>query len=410
MKYGFIILFLLSVVQASARILVAGNGQTYTSIRKAVADARNGDTVLIKKGLYYVNNVVITKSIVILGENFPVLHGAGKYEIFTLSGSNITVKGLHFTHSGYSSMNDYAAVKVVDATRILIEGNRFTHTYFGIHLGNTTYCTVRNNYFKGLTKSEQTTGNGIHLWKCNNALIEKNEIHGHRDGIYFEFVTQSIIRANFSEANIRYGLHFMFSNDDEYIGNTFKNNGAGVAVMYSKKVTMRSNTFANNWGPSSYGLLLKEINDSKILSNHFYQNTVGVQMEGANRIEVQQNTFKENGWASKVQANCSENNFQRNNFLGNTFDIATNGNLVLNHFANNYWDKYEGYDMNKDGIGDVAYHPVSMYSMIIEQHPNSLMLLRSFMVSLLDKAEKAIPSLTPENLKDEKPQMKPWKL
>lgn len=410
MKYGFIILFLLSVVQASARILVAGNGQTYTSIKKAVADARNGDTVLIKKGLYYVNNVVITKSIVILGENFPVLHGAGKYEIFTLSGSNITVKGLHFTHSGYSSMNDYAAVKVVDATRILVEGNRFTHTYFGIHLGNTTYCTVRNNYFKGLTKSEQTTGNGIHLWKCNNALIEKNEIHGHRDGIYFEFVTQSIIRANFSEANIRYGLHFMFSNDDEYIGNTFKNNGAGVAVMYSKKVTMRSNTFANNWGPSSYGLLLKEINDSKILSNHFYQNTVGVQMEGANRIEVQQNTFKENGWASKVQANCSENNFQRNNFLGNTFDIATNGNLVLNHFANNYWDKYEGYDMNKDGIGDVAYHPVSMYSMIIEQHPNSLMLLRSFMVSLLDKAEKAIPSLTPENLKDEKPQMKPWKL
>lgn len=410
MKYGFIILFLLSVVQASARILVAGNGQTYTSIKKAVADARNGDTVLIKKGLYYVNNVVITKSIVILGENFPVLNGAGKYEIFTLSGSNITVKGLHFTHSGYSSMNDYAAVKVVDATRILVEGNRFTHTYFGIHLGNATYCTVRNNYFKGLTKSEQTTGNGIHLWKCNNALIEKNEIHGHRDGIYFEFVTQSIIRANFSEANIRYGLHFMFSNDDEYIGNTFKNNGAGVAVMYSKKVTMRSNTFANNWGPSSYGLLLKEINDSKILSNHFYQNTVGVQMEGANRIEVQQNTFKENGWASKVQANCSENNFQRNNFLGNTFDIATNGNLVLNHFANNYWDKYEGYDMNKDGIGDVAYHPVSMYSMIIEQHPNSLMLLRSFMVSLLDKAEKAIPSLTPENLKDEKPQMKPWKL
>ncbi|MBD0293976.1 MAG: nitrous oxide reductase family maturation protein NosD, partial [Flavisolibacter sp.] len=75
-------------------------------------------------------------------------------------------------------------------------------------------------------------------------------------------------------------------------------------------------------------------------------------------------------------------------------------------FMSNYWDKYDGYDMNRDGIGDVPYHPVNMYSMIIEQNPNAVMLLRSFMVTLLDKAEKAIPSLTPETLKDESPQMK----
>ena len=66
--------------------------------------------------------------------------------------------------------------------------------------------------------------------------------------------------------------------------------------------------------------------------------------------------------------------------------------------------------MNKDGIGDVPYHPVSMYSMIVEQNPNALMLLRSFAVSLLDKAEKAIPSLVPENLMDDKPMIKPRKL
>jgi nitrous oxidase accessory protein len=90
--------------------------------------------------------------------------------------------------------------------------------------------------------------------------------------------------------------------------------------------------------------------------------------------------------------------------------VSTNGTLVLNKFYNNYWDKYEGYDMNKDGIGDVPYHPVSMYSMIIEENPNSLLLLRSFMVKLLDKAEKAIPTLTPENLIDDKPMIKPNKL
>jgi nitrous oxidase accessory protein len=62
--------------------------------------------------------------------------------------------------------------------------------------------------------------------------------------------------------------------------------------------------------------------------------------------------------------------------------------------------------MNKDGIGDIPYHPVSMYSMIIEENPTTLILYRSFMVTLLDKAEKAIPSLTPENLVDNKPMMK----
>lgn len=179
--------------------------------------------------------------------------------------------------------------------------------------------------------------------------------------------------------------------------------------MYSHKVKMEGNHFEQNWGSSSYGILLKEIDDSYIQNNIFQKNTVGIYLEGTSRLEIRKNIFKENGWAIKVQASCADNNFYQNNFYGNSFDVSTNGSLVLNRFYNNYWDKYEGYDMNKNGLGDVPYHPVSMYSMIVEQNPSSLMLLRSFMVTLLDKAEKAIPSLTPENLVDDKPMMKPNK-
>jgi nitrous oxidase accessory protein len=410
MRTVLLIAVILINMQVWGRTLDVGRGQTYTSIKQAISDAQNGDTVLIKKGTYYVNNIIVTKSLTIIGEGVPVLHGADKYEIFTISGRHIKVKGIHFTNSGYSSMNDYAAIKIVDAEHITIEGNRITNAYFGIHIANSSYFTIRSNHLNGLTKTEQTTGNGIHLWKCNNALIENNEVYGHRDGIYFEFVTHSLIRKNLSERNIRYGLHFMFSNDDRYESNTFKNNGAGVAVMYSKKVAMVLNRFENNWGAASYGLLLKEISDSKISHNRFIQNTVGIHMEGTSRIHVANNQFRANGWAGKVQASCNENTFTRNNFIANTFDIGTNGSLVLNTFNNNYWDKYEGYDLNKDGYGDVAYHPVSMYSTIVENSPTSLMLLRSFMVTLLDKAEKAIPSLTPENLRDEQPIMKALKL
>ncbi|RZK45727.1 MAG: nitrous oxide reductase family maturation protein NosD, partial [Pedobacter sp.] len=351
-----------------------------------------------------------TKPVTIVGSNYPVLDGSDKYEIFTIQGKDISVSGIEFSNSGSSSVADLAAITIIDANNIKIHNNRFNQTYFGIHVANSHHFSITNNLFRGITMTEQTSGNGIHLWKCSYALIDNNEASGHRDGIYFEFVTNSKITRNRSHDNIRYGLHFMFSNDDIYSQNTFSHNGAGVAVMFSNKVTMTKNIFENNWGAAAYGLLLKEISDSKIEFNTFAKNTVAILMEGANRIKVTSNTFRSNGWASKVQASCSDNKFQSNNFLSNTFDIATNGSLVLNDFSGNYWDKYEGYDLNRDGIGDVPYHPVSMYSMLIEQNANSLLLLRSFIVMLMDKAEKAIPSLTPENLKDNTPYMKRFSL
>jgi nitrous oxidase accessory protein len=389
---------------------VVGKERLVSSVRKAIELAAPNDTILLENGTYKEGPLTITKPLRLIGVDGPVLDGEGKHEILTLSGQNILVKGIHFANAGYNSMNDYAAIKVIDAQNVIVENNTITYAYFALHIANTYYSIVRNNTIKGSPKTEQTTGNGIHLWKSEHMLVEDNHIEGHRDGIYFEFVTNSIIQNNYSTRNIRYGLHFMFSHNDAYINNVFKDNGAGVAVMYSKKVLMHSNLFDHNWGPNAYGILLKEISDSRIIHNTFLQNTVAILMEGTNRIAVERNTFTANGWAMKVQASCDENTFFHNNFHGNTFDLGTNGTMTLNRFYSNYWDKYEGYDLDKNGTGDVAYHPVSMYSMVIEQNPNSLLLLRSFMVSLLDKAEKAIPSLTPVHLQDEAPRMKSLQL
>jgi len=402
------ILFFCSLV--FARTIVVGSNQFFKTLKQAIAVAKNGDTILVQKGIYKEGNIVLTKSLAIIGNDGVVLDGENKYEILTISGKNITIKNIQFKNSGYSAMNDYASIKLIDASHITIENNTILNAYFAIHVSNTSFAIIRHNTITGSPKSEQLTGNGIHLWKSNHALIDGNHVEGQRDGIYFEFVSQSTVQNNLSENNIRYGIHFMFSNDDVYSNNTFKKNGAGVAVMYSKKVNMQWNHFEENWGSASYGILLKDISDSYIQHNTFFKNTIALHLEGTSRMEIQQNIFKENGWAIKVQASCESNNFHNNNFISNSFDIATNGTMMLNKFYNNYWDKYEGYDMNKDGIGDVPYHPVSMYAMIIEENPNALLLMRSFIVSLLDKAEKAIPSLTPENLVDEKPMMKENKL
>ncbi len=198
----------------------------------------------------------------------------------------------------------------------------------------------------------------------------------------------------------------MFSNDDAYIGNTFRENGAGVAVMYTKRVKMFNNIFENNWGDASYGLLLKDITDSYLYGNKFISNTTGILMEGTSRIEINKNIFQANGWGMKISASCMDIILTTNNFIANTFDLATNGTLVLNNFNGNYWDKYEGYDLNKDQIGDVPYHPLSLFSVIVESMPSAMLLFRSFMITLLDKSEKLIPSLTPDNFRDEKPLMK----
>jgi nitrous oxidase accessory protein len=410
MRLTVFILFLLVSCTVAARIITAGHGQAVSSLGKAVSLAKDGDSILLKSGVYKEGNIVIGKSITLLGENNTILDGEDKTELITISGKNITIKNILFRNAGYSAMNDFAAIKIIDATNIVIEDNVITKSYFAIHVSNSSYCTIRNNNISGTPKTEQLTGNGIHLWKSNHALIENNHIQGHRDGIYFEFVTESVIRKNLSERNIRYGLHFMFSHSDHYIQNTFRNNGAGVSVMFSKKVNMEGNHFEENWGPSAYGILLKEISDSYISNNTFLKNTVGIYMEGTSRTQIEKNAFESNGWAIKVQASCDDNNFDHNNFNGNSFDIATNGTMMLNKFFNNYWDKYEGYDINRDGFGDVPYHPVSMYAMVVEQNPTTLILMRSFIVSLLDKAEKAIPSLTPEDLVDNKPMIKPNKL
>jgi nitrous oxidase accessory protein len=376
------------------------------SIKEAIRLSANGDTIRVMPGIYKEGNLTIQKSITLIGTDFPVLDGENKYEIFTIAANDVSIIGLRMINTGVGSINDISAINALDAKRLNVLNNQFENTFFGIHLSNAKHCLIEGNTLHSNAQAEHQIGNGIHAWKCDSIIIRNNTVSGHRDGVYFEFVTHSLVEKNFSHHNMRYGLHFMFSHNDEYRSNTFQNNGAGVAVMYTKGVKMIANRFEDNWGSSSYGLLLKDIADAKIQQNHFSKNTVAVYMEGTSRCQFEQNIFSGNGWAVKMQASCDENVFSKNSFLSNTFDMATNGSLVLNVVDANYWDKYEGYDLNKDRVGDVPFHPVSLYSMVVEKMPSAIMLWRSFLVYMLDRTEKVVPSITPENLKDIHPAMR----
>ena len=179
--------------------------------------------------------------------------------------------------------------------------------------------------------------------------------------------------------------------------------------MFSNKVIMQGNTFKNNWGDAAYGLLLKEIADGTIGDNLFIRNTVAIYLEGASRLNARRNRFESNGWAMRMQASCSNSMFAENEFIANSFDVATNGTMMLNKFEKNYWDKYDGYDLDRDGVGDVPYYPVSVYAVITEKIPTAMILYRSFLTNIMDQVERVMPSIIPDKLIDEQPRMKQWK-
>jgi nitrous oxidase accessory protein len=119
------------------------------------------------------------------------------------------------------------------------------------------------------------------------------------------------------------------------------------------------------------------------------------------------NQFQENGWAMQLQSSSTDNLYRANNFIGNSFDLTSNGELELNRFDGNYWDRAEIFDLNRDGVGDVPYRPLSLFAKLVDRVPAALLLLRSPLVHFLDRAERIFPTLTPDRLFDPRPAMRP---
>lgn len=396
--------FLIS--ELNAEVITVCNSCKINSIKNAIAKASPNDTIKIQKGIYNEFNIVVDKPITIIGENSPVIDGKNQGEILTIVSDSVKVDGLFLKNVGNSYTEDYAAIRIRKSNYFDIRNLIIEKLFFGIYIEKSNFGKIINNTIKGEAVEEYNSGNGIHLWYSHDIVIENNQVQNMRDGIYLEFADNSTIKNNTSIHNIRYGLHFMFSNNDIYENNTFQENGAGVAVMFSKHISMIKNRFINNWGSSSYGLLLKEINDAKIIGNTFNKNTIGISIEGSNRIDYLENEFTNNGWALKVRGACYSNKFYNNNFLYNSFDVSYNSNINDNSFDFNYWSNYTGYDLDKNGIGDVPYRPVKLFSYIVNRTPETIILLRSLFIDIIDFSEKVSPVFTPDNLVDNNPLIK----
>lgn len=401
-----LILIVFSCTNAWSRDIFVGPAETITSISDAISTALNGDKIIVREGTYKEGQIIVDKELRIIGEGMPVVDGEHNNEIFTIEADNVEISGFRIQNVGTSFIKDRAAIKVESQKNCLFENNEIYDAFFGIYLVRAKNCTIQNNTIIGKAVQEAFSGNAIQLWYSHNIVVKNNTCTQHRDGIYIEFSRNCKFSNNISSLNVRYGLHFMYSDSCSYSKNTFRENSAGVAVMFSNYISMNDNLFVDNWGPSSYGLLLKEIKDSKLVNNEFLRNTIGIYAEGTNRVLFEYNNFTENGWALKIKGSCESNRFTRNNFFSNTFEMSTESrNMMGNVFESNYWSEYTGYDLNHDGVGDVPHKPVNLFSYIVEKNPSTLILLRSLFIDILNLAEKIAPVITPEVFNDEKPLM-----
>jgi nitrous oxidase accessory protein len=403
---GMLVTGVSSHASAQADSVTVSETGAVRSVSAALGLVARGGTIVVMPGRYEESEILIDRPVTITGVDFPVIDGENKGEIFRVTADSVSIRGLQVSRVGASYTKDLAAIRIVSSTGCSITDNRIDGAFFGIYLAKVTSCRLERNVLHARGKTEAISGNGIHLWNSRGVSIIDNTVSGFRDGIYFEFVHNTTVAANVSEKNLRYGLHFMYSDDCEYVKNTFRNNGSGVAVMYTKRVHMTNNRFEQNWGSAAYGLLLKEIYDSRLAGNVFEENTTGLLADGATRIQARGNSFIRNGWAVKVEGSTQDGLFAGNNFIGNTFDVATNNREPTTRFDGNFWDGYRGYDLNRDGVGDVPHPPVRLFAIIVERNPQAIVLMRSVLVALLDAAERAMPSLTPDLFVDPRPAMR----
>ena len=391
-----------SIITLSARTIEVGEGKAFSSISAALHKAKAKDEILIYGKKIYKERLVIQKPITLKGVGTPIIDGGQRGDVIKVNADNVTIEGLQIQNSARSSQVDYCGVHVKDAQFVTVRNCVFRKNQFSVMFQNCKNGLIANNNISSNITYNPIMGNAVHCWKSDNMHI--------RDGIYLEFVNNSHIDHNTVSGCARYGLHFMFSHFNVYNSNRFNHNQAGVAVMFAHNVEMINNTFEFNRGTSSYGLLIKELQYSTIKGNRFRNNTVGLLVDGGSDLLVHHNEIKANGWGMRLISASTNDTITCNNFLGNTFDMTTNVSYNRNTVNGNYWDKYEGYDLDKNGYGDVPFHPLSLFSMLAEQNENVLFFFHSFLMNLLDATEKVLPSVTPDNYVDEYPHMKSYKI
>jgi nitrous oxidase accessory protein len=393
-------------LQAGTLIVGAGH---YANLRQAVLEATPNDRIEVRGGVHQ-GNVLLDKTLVLEGLDRPVLRGEGKGSVVTVLAPGCSISGFRIEHSGPMLVEEDSGI-LLKSDHNRIENNQLRDVLFGIYLLHSGHNIIQRNSIRGrkeLGLGER--GAGIHVWYSAENIFDQNTIADMRDGMYLQNADRSAIRGN-RVFDLRYGLHYMYSNDNVFEDNVFENNVAGAAIMYSRRIQFRRNAFLHNRGFSSFGILFQDSQNCVAEQNLIVDNGAGIFLEALRDSRFEHNLIGANDTAIEVFASAERNEFTGNNFVGNLSPVRVIGKSSNMQWdargRGNYWSEYNGYDLNGDGIGDTPFRIQNLFEHMEGNRPRLRIYFFSPAAQGLAAAEQLFPVLEGSREFDRYPLMRP---
>jgi nitrous oxidase accessory protein len=204
-------------------------------------------------------------------------------------------------------------------------------------------------------------------------------------------------------SEVRYALHYMFSDDNVFEGNRFERSAAGAALMYSRRLQFRRNQFLRNRGFASVGLLLKACDDVVAEDNLIADNARGVFLEGSYRNVFRRNRIAGSDVAIVVYDSSHDNRFEENVFVGNFSPLQLSGRRTDTVFERNFWSDASAPDLDGDGIRDGEHRLSSVFDHLRGNLTAADLIARGLGAEVLSAAERAFPVLAPVPVLDRHP-------
>jgi nitrous oxidase accessory protein len=376
-----------------------------------LVDAAPAGTTLRPPPGSYSGPVVLKRPLVIDGGGQVTIDGGDRGTVFSLEADGAVLRGLHLTGSGDSHDTDDSCLDV-RGHRNVVENLVIDNCLFGIDLKQSNDSIVRNNKVRSKPRDLGVRGDGLRLWYSDRNLIEGNEIVDSRDMVAW-YSNANVFRGNVGMRS-RYSIHFMFANNNIVEGNRFYDNSVGVYFMYTEGGVMRNNLISHATSATGMGIGFKEASNAVIEGNEIIYCAVGIgsdlsPFQPDSKIWVKNNRFAYNGIAIKLTSELGGNVVTDNIFEGNLTNVvqAGRGKSGLNEWRGNYWDDYQGFDRDGNGVGDTAYELYAYADQIWIELPPAKFFKTAPVMELLDFLERLAPFSSPElTLKDERPRFR----
>ena len=396
-------LLLPALLLAGTAPVVAVPSQDDGGVVQALVDAAtSGATVELPAGRYD-GPVHIDKSLTLRALGHVVLDGGGEGDVVTVSAPDVVLEGFEIRGTGTSLDRENAAI-VVTAPRVTIRDCVLDDVLFGLYLKGAEESLISGNTIRSKPLAQPRRGDAIRLWQSPRSVIEDNVVTGSRDTIMW-FSDDVLLRRN-RVTEGRYGMHFMYSSRNVLEDNVLSDNSVGAFLMYSEDLTMRRNVLARNDGVSGFGIGLKDMDGLIAEDNLIIDNRVGLHLDNSPSIPgvshlIARNVIAYNDVGIGFLPNVKGNTFTENSFIENVEQVAVLGAGVLrgNEFSvdgrGNFWSDYRGFDIDRDGVGDIEYRADALFENLIDRDPRTRLFLFSPAQHAIAMAARAFPIVAP---------------